>query len=87
MRFSLDLIGSDWGKSMGHIRFFQSDPMNNIRWPRGLINNGGTLSIINGGHELMGDTLWELVKLMFFTRNLIRNRSVGDFVYIFNDQQ
>ena len=44
----------------------QANPMNNIRWPRGLINHGGTLSIINGGHELMGGTLWELVKLMFF---------------------
>ena len=39
---------------------------------------GGTLSIINGGHELMGGTFWELVKLMFFTKNLIRNRSFGE---------
>ena len=26
----------------------------------------------------MGGTLWELVKLMFFTKNLIRNRSFGE---------
>ena len=36
----------------------------------------------------MGGTLWELVKLMFFTKNVIRNRSFGDsFFLIFNDQQ
>ena len=26
----------------------------------------------------MGGTLWELVKLTFFTKNLIRNRSFGE---------
>ena len=32
----------------------------------GLINQGQTVVIINGGHGLMGGTLWELSKLMFF---------------------
>ena len=31
-----------------------------------LINQGQTLIIINGGHGLMGGTLWELSKLMIF---------------------
>ena len=59
----------------------QANPMNNIRWSRGLINNGGTRSIVNGGHELMGGTLWELVKLMLFIKSLIRNRSFGEFFW------
>jgi hypothetical protein len=31
-----------------------------------VINQGQTLVIINGGHGLMGGTLWELSKLMIF---------------------
>ena len=43
--------------------------------------------IINGGHGLMGGTLWELSKLMIFIKILIRNRSFGVvFFEIFNDQ-
>ena len=44
--------------------------------------------IINGGHGLMGGTLWELSKLMIFIKILIRNRSFGEslFFEIFNDQ-
>ena len=34
--------------------------------------------IINGGHGLMGDTLWELSKLMIFIKILIRKRSFGE---------
>ena len=45
------------------------------RW---LINGGQTLVIINGGHGLMGGTLWELSKLMIFIKILIRNRSFGE---------
>ena len=30
----------------------------------------------------MGGTLWELVKLMFFTKNLIRNRSFGERFFL-----
>ena len=45
------------------------------RW---LINQGQTMVIINGGHGLMGGTLWELSKLMFFIKILIRNRSFGE---------
>ena len=45
------------------------------RW---LINQGQTVVIINGGHGLMGGTLWELSKLMIFIKILIRNRSFGE---------
>ena len=51
--------------------------MDQKRW---LINQGQTLVIINGGHELMGGTLWELSKLMIFNKILIRNRSFGGIV-------
>ena len=34
--------------------------------------------IINGGHGLMGGTLWELSKLMIFIKIFIRNRSFGE---------
>ena len=44
----------------------------------GLINKGQTLIIFNGGHGLMGGTLWELSKLMIFIKNLVRNRSFGE---------
>ena len=37
------------------------------RW---LINQGQTVVIINGGHGLMGGTLWELSKLMIFIDHL-----------------
>jgi len=55
---------------------------------RELINKGQTLVIINGGHGLMGGTLWELSKLMIFKKILIRNRSFGEWLFfeIFNDQ-
>jgi hypothetical protein len=36
----------------------------------GLINQGQTVVIINGGHGLMGGTLWELSKLMIFKKNI-----------------
>ena len=44
--------------------------------------------IINGGHGLMGGTLWELSKLMIFIKILIRNRSFREqlFFEMFNDQ-
>jgi len=60
----------------------------NIR-DMGVINKGQTLVIINGGHGLMGGTLWELSKLMIFVKNLVRSRSSGEclFSQIFNDQQ
>ena len=45
------------------------------RW---LINQGQTLVIINGGHGLMGGTLWELSKLMIFINIFIRNRSFAE---------
>ena len=44
-----------------------------------LINQGQALIIINGGHGLMGGTLWELSKLMISIRNFIRNRSFGEY--------
>ena len=34
--------------------------------------------IINGGHGLMGVTLWELSKLINRLKILIRNRSFGE---------
>jgi len=40
---------------------------------RGVINQGQTVVNINGGHGLMGGTLWELSKLMIFKKILIRN--------------
>ena len=44
--------------------------------------------IINGGHGLMGGTLWELSKLMILIKISIRNRSFGEssFFEFFNDQ-
>ena len=38
--------------------------------------------IINGGHGLMGGTLWELSKLMIFIKTLIRNRSFGEYSFL-----
>ena len=29
----------------------------------------------------MGDTLWELSKLMIFKKNLIRNRPFGEYIF------
>ena len=60
----------------------------NIR-DMGVINKGQTLVIINGGHGLMGGTLWELSKLMICVKNLVRSRSSGEYLFfqIFNDQQ
>ena len=34
---------------------------------------------MNGGHELRGGTLWELVKLMFFLQKIVeKNRSFAE---------
>ena len=63
---------------MDLVRSFLFHPLINALWTWGLINKGQTLVIINGGHGLMGGTLWELSKLMMFIKNLIRNRSFGE---------
>ena len=50
----------------------------------------GTWFTIHGGHGLMGGTLCELLKMHFFKRVLIRNRSFGKCFFFwdfFKDQQ
>ena len=63
---------------MGDIGNEWANPKKKTLGTWGLINKGQTLVIINGGHGLMGVSVWELSKLMIFIKNLIRNRSFGE---------
>ena len=44
------------------------------------------MSIINGGHELMGGTIWELVKLSFFFYKEFNKKSIIWEVFFWNFQ-